>query len=135
MIGKGLSQDDVEAARWYRLAAEQGNAIAQSNLGSMYANGEGVLQGYVEAVRWYRAAAKQRNALAQFMLGGSYFLSQGVKLDIILSHMWVNIAAANGYDEAPETCDNLAKLMTSTDIAEAQRRARVCMESNYQDCE
>jgi hypothetical protein len=41
------------------LAAEQSNAIAQSNLGSMYANGEGVLQDYVEAVRSYRAAAKQ----------------------------------------------------------------------------
>ena len=39
---KGVPEDDAEAVRWYRLAAEQGNAFAQSNLGVMYANGEGV---------------------------------------------------------------------------------------------
>jgi len=31
--------------RLYRLAAEQGNARAQSNLGSMYENGRGVSEG------------------------------------------------------------------------------------------
>ena len=30
--------------KWYRKAAEQGNAKAQSNLGLMYANGQGVPQ-------------------------------------------------------------------------------------------
>jgi len=37
-----VPQDDVEAAKWYRLAAEQGYAPAQANLGVMYRNGEGV---------------------------------------------------------------------------------------------
>lgn len=30
--GQGVRQDLVEAARWYRLAAEQGNAAAQASL-------------------------------------------------------------------------------------------------------
>ena len=34
--GEGVSVDDVEAVRWYRLAAEQGLAVAQFNLGFMY---------------------------------------------------------------------------------------------------
>ena len=40
--GRGVRQDDAEAVRWYRQAAEQGYAAAQYNLGAMYANGRGV---------------------------------------------------------------------------------------------
>ena len=32
--GRGISKDDAEAVRWYRKAAEQGNAKGQNNLGS-----------------------------------------------------------------------------------------------------
>ena len=41
-------EDDAEAVR---LAAEQGEASAQYNLGLKYANGWGVLEDAVEAVR------------------------------------------------------------------------------------
>ena len=47
--GRGVLQDYKEAVKWYRLAAEQGNANAQYNLGVMYDNGEGVPQDYKEA--------------------------------------------------------------------------------------
>ena len=33
--GKGVSQNYGEAVKWFRLAAEQGHAKAQSNLGTM----------------------------------------------------------------------------------------------------
>ncbi len=39
--GQGVPQDYAEAMRWYRSAAEQGNAKAQSNLGIMYLVGQG----------------------------------------------------------------------------------------------
>ena len=35
------------------------DALAQTNLGTMYERGEGVAQDAVEAVRWYRKAAEQ----------------------------------------------------------------------------
>ena len=35
--------------KWYRLAADQGYAAAQFNLGVMYAKGQGVPQDYVLA--------------------------------------------------------------------------------------
>ncbi len=57
--GEGVPQDDVEAARSFRLAAEQGLAIAQYNLGVMYNNGEGVPEDMAEAARWLRLAAEQ----------------------------------------------------------------------------
>ena len=52
-----------------QMAAEQGYAGAQYNLGLMYAQGEGVPEDDAEAVRWYQMAAEQGQAGAQFNLG------------------------------------------------------------------
>ncbi len=54
-----------EAVKWYRKAAEQEYARAQSGLGYMYSNGRGVEKDEVEAVKWYRKAAEQDYAMAQ----------------------------------------------------------------------
>ena len=55
--GQGVPQDYAAAMKWYRLAADQGNAKAQSNLGVMYGNGQGVPQDYVQAHLWWSLAA------------------------------------------------------------------------------
>jgi len=36
-----VPEDEAEAVKWYHLAAEQGAAAAQFNLGVMYYNGDG----------------------------------------------------------------------------------------------
>jgi len=56
----------------YRLLkplVEQGDAVAQYNLGVMYAHGEGVSEDDAQAVHWYRKAAEQGVARAQVNLG------------------------------------------------------------------
>ena len=63
--GVGVEKNDIEAVKWYRLAAEQGNASAQNNLGVLYDNGVGVAENDAEAVKWFRRAADQGNARAQ----------------------------------------------------------------------
>jgi hypothetical protein len=93
-LGDGVPQDDAEAARWYRRAAEQGVVEAQNNVGHMHANGEGVLQDDVEALRWYRMAADQGHAKAQHNLGVMYFYGKGVPQDYISAYVWSNLAAA-----------------------------------------
>jgi TPR repeat protein len=55
----------AEAMRWFRKAADQGDAYAQANIGLLYENGLSVAQDYAEAMRWYRKAADQGNAYAQ----------------------------------------------------------------------
>ena len=55
----GVPEDDAEAVKWYRKAAEQGLAQAQNNLGSMYARGEGVPEDYVKAHMWWSLAKAQ----------------------------------------------------------------------------
>lgn len=40
--GDGVRQDHFEAAKWYRMAAEQGDERAQFNLAVMYEHGQGM---------------------------------------------------------------------------------------------
>jgi TPR repeat protein len=44
--------------KWFRLAAAQGHAGAQCDLGAAFLNGEGVNLDNVEAVKWFRLAAE-----------------------------------------------------------------------------
>ena len=80
-LAAALAGDYPTAMRLWRPLADQGNAIAQRNLGNMYANGRGVPQDYAEAMKWYRKAADQGNAPAQLNLGIMYDLGQGVPQD------------------------------------------------------
>jgi hypothetical protein len=68
LTGEGMPQSDVEAARWFRLAAEDGHPDAQYDLGVMYATGQGVPLDQAEATRWFRLAADQDNADARYNL-------------------------------------------------------------------
>jgi hypothetical protein len=60
--GKGVPQDYAEAVKWYKLAAAQGNAYAQYNLGAMYELGQGVPMDDVRAHMWLNLAAAKGEA-------------------------------------------------------------------------
>lgn len=120
-------------AQWQPLA-EQGDVIAQLNLGLMYRDGKGVPQDHVAAAKWYRRAAEQGLALAQFTLALFYGNGVGVPLDFIAAHMWINLAASNGIELAVEYRDVLASTMPPEALTRAEALARQCLASNYQDC-
>ena len=69
------------SADYWRARAEAGEAIAQYNLGVLYATGRGVPRDDAEAVRWWRLAAEQGYAYAQYNLGNMYADGQGVPQD------------------------------------------------------
>ena len=119
-----VSQDYTEAARWYRLAADQGHAAAQNRLGRMYTNGEGVPENDTEAVRWFRLAADQGVAAAQFNLGLMYGRGEGVPQDDVQAYVWFSLAAAQGNSNAQHNRDIIAERLTPGQRAEAQRLAR-----------
>jgi Sel1 repeat len=54
-----VPQDYAEALRWGRRAADQGDALAQRNLGNMYYSFKGVPHDYVRAYMWFNLAATQ----------------------------------------------------------------------------
>jgi S1-C subfamily serine protease len=96
-MGDGVREDDAEAARWYRRAAEQGLAVAQFDLGVMYSLGEGMRRNDTEAVRWYRLAAEQDDAAAQYNLGYMYFSGRGVSENATEARRWYQFAADQGF--------------------------------------
>ena len=121
--GGGL-QDDAEAVRWYRLAADQGHADAQTNLGILYATGRGVPQDETEeAVRLFRLASEQGDADAQLNLGVMYATGAVVLKDSVLAHMWSNISSANGNEAARTLRGTLERDMTRDEISRATETA------------
>jgi hypothetical protein len=54
--GRGLPQNYVAAADWYRAASEAGVPVAQFMLGLAYDKGQGVPQDYVLAYKWLNVA-------------------------------------------------------------------------------
>src|SRR6266540_5745084 len=49
-FGRGVKQSWKEAAHWYEMAANEGSALAQNSLGSMFLKGEGVRTDYPRAL-------------------------------------------------------------------------------------
>jgi TPR repeat protein len=74
-------------------------------------------------VAWYRKAADQGVIDAQFNLGIMYVYGSGVQ-DYVQAHMWWNLAAVSGDEDAIKNRDKVAKKMTPAQIAEAQKLAR-----------
>ena len=69
---EGVGKDDVEAAKWFRKAAEQGHDWAQCLLGLMYRAGKGVNRDNAEAVKWFYKSAEQGHKIAQNQLKQMY---------------------------------------------------------------
>ena len=112
--GRGVAANDAEAVKWFRKAAEQGNASAQSNLGLMYANGRGVAANDAEAVKWYRKAVTQGHASAQSNLGVMYANGRGVDKNMAWATYWSALAAQQGIASASDNLvyyrENLTQL-------------------------
>lgn len=120
--GEGVPQNYKEAAKWYRLAAEQGDAKAQYDLGFMYHKGQGVPQNYKEAAKWFRLAAEQGDAQAQYGLGFMYGLGQGVPEDYLLAYALSNLAASQdpSIEQAIKMRDLVVQQMSQKDVLRAQ---------------
>jgi len=133
-MGEGVAQDYAEAVKWHRLAANQGNAIAQLLIGGAYNEGKGVTQNYAEALKWYALAANQGNATAQYSLGFLYADGHGTGQDYVEAHKWFNLAGVSGDKDAAAVRSILERKMTPEQIAQAQEKAKICLNSKYKNC-
>ena len=73
--------DAATAVLWYRKAASQGLAVAQTNLGIMFNDGIGVPRNPGEAAKWFELAARQGDPSALNNLGVLYDKGDGVPED------------------------------------------------------
>ena len=129
--GWGVPKDYQESVKWYRKAAEQDSDDAQYSLGHMYFYGCGMSKDYQESMKWYRAAAEQGCGDAQYSLGHMYFYGCGVPPDYVQAHKWFNLATARereyreiDLDEVQREKDEIEKVMTGSQVVEAQQLAR-----------
>jgi len=119
--GLGAHKDKVEAKRWYRKAAEQGDPTAQSNLGVMYEKD----YDYSEAVKLYREAAEQGNADAQNRLGIMYEKGKGVTKDYTEAIKWYRKASEQGDANAKENLKHLEE----SEVEEQKTKAQAFYDS------
>jgi FOG: TPR repeat, SEL1 subfamily len=126
--GHGFVKDYSKAVKWFRKAAAQGDAEAQSalagidkkkeffencrkaaahgnaeaqyNLGLCYTEEECVARYDAEAVKWFSKAAKQGIAGAQLHLGVCCFYGNGIERNTAEAVKWYRKAAEQGVAEA-----------------------------------
>jgi TPR repeat protein len=65
----GVPEDIQEAAKWWTLAANQGDAESQASLGFLYESGSGVKQDYAQAFLWYSLVVADYPAHANALAG------------------------------------------------------------------
>ena len=108
-----------------RARAEQGNAVAQSALGSVFlVGGLGVAKDEAEAARWFRQAAEQNHREAQYRLSTCYHEQLGVAKDDAEAYKWSLLAAAQGDESAKRLMSQLAEQLPPKQIFEGQKWAR-----------
>ncbi|MFN0204157.1 MAG: tetratricopeptide repeat protein [Bacteroidia bacterium] len=105
--GLGVKQDAYEAIKWFRKAAEGGNAMGQYHLGTMYEVGRTVPPNSSLAASWYEKAANQDFDEAQWKLGFFYEYGIGVGRSNTDALRYYRLAAAKGNVKAKEALKRL----------------------------
>jgi TPR repeat protein len=110
------------AAVWFRKAAEKGLAVAMSDLGYLYENGEGVPKDAAEAVRWFErsAAGGHPGGMRNF----AFVLDQGmggVERDSVRSADFLLTAFRMGSESARRSLFELHASWSRETRAEVQR--------------
>lgn len=132
--GIGVAQDQAVSWKWFRSAAEQGEADAQFNLARIYEghandtfyrrHARPVPADDSEAVNWYRRSAEQNHTQAQVKLAQLY--AKGVApaaSDLVQAYKWFGIAAARGDETAVKLRAELAARLTREQIADGDAQA------------
>ncbi|HLK23278.1 MAG TPA: TIR domain-containing protein [Caulobacteraceae bacterium] len=130
-------KDYATAVTWYLKAAEQGDAMAEYNLGWIYDNGgNGVAQDYAQALNWYTKSANQGDKDAENNLGEMYYYGRGTTVDYATAFHWYTLAANQGEENAEYSLgwlyangqgvtedDNLARTWMSRSAAQGKQDA------------
>lgn len=90
--------DREKSITWFKKAAEQGELLAQIELGDLYRhNRGGGTNPDREAAKWYQMAADQGDANAEYLIGTFYEHGTGVAKDAAQASRWYRAAAEQGH--------------------------------------
>ena len=97
----------VKSAEYYRIAAEQGNMVAENNLGILYYRGKGVSKDYGTGLYWLKKSEAHGSANAAYSIGRIYEYGLGVAKNIDTAKLWYNKATAKGNTRAKKELERL----------------------------
>jgi TPR repeat protein len=127
LYGRGVTQNDVEAVKWLRKAAEQAQPLAQFDMGEIYRTGRGgVTPNDAEAVKWWQKSAEQGNAFAQGNLAHAYYTGfGGIEKNNVKAYMWNSLAEHQTHTaDVDKRRAELESIMSPAEISEAKRLAQ-----------
>jgi TPR repeat protein/serine/threonine protein kinase len=96
--GSGVEMDQVEAVKWYKMAAEKDHPEGTCSLGYCYEHGIGVEKNLEESIKYYHLAIAKGDTLAMFFLGLCYERGIGVVMNMEEAVKWYKNAEEKGHD-------------------------------------
>ena len=125
LYGNGVQKDRDQALNWYRLASEQGDAGAQSNLCAALSDENSA--DLDKAIYWCRLSAAQGYDGGLFQLGVFYLTGRGVEQSILEAYVWLSLAELRARDpglrsDAAKLKAKVMKHLKAAEIAEGDRR-------------
>jgi TPR repeat protein len=88
--------DENEAAKYYRLSADQGNSQGQFRYGRCLEHGIGVAKDSAEAAKYYKLSANQGNSHGQVSYGRCLEFGTGVQKNIAVAARYYGLATEQG---------------------------------------
>ena len=98
--GKGVPQDDVEAAKWHRRAADAGMLMPNIIWGCCMLMGEALRRIIKKQRSGIALQLRRGNTNAQLVLGLLYYSGKGVMQDYAEAAKWLHLAAKAGNADA-----------------------------------
>lgn len=106
-----------------RRRAEQGDRLAQYDLGETYYTGASVPSDLAEAARWFEKSAEQDYVKAQTTLAMLYASGRGVERDLLQALAWAERAAAKNDPSALRLRSKLVAKLSPEQVAQARQIA------------
>jgi TPR repeat protein len=124
-IPSGIEADGVEAAKWYKMAAEQDHTEAIWHLAKILGRGIGVEQNDEEALVWFRRGAELGNGDCMWGLGRSYLKGVAVEVDSVMAYaLWTACLDGIKFPQQKKAIeselDELGKALTAEQLARAE---------------
>ena len=110
-------------------AGESGSKRAHVELSRMYREGDGVEQDFGRSFFWSKKAAEAGDVGAQLQVADSLAFGHGVEKDPIEAYKWYEIAVLYWGSLAVHARDLVAESMSADQVAEAQARAQLWIET------
>lgn len=116
--GDGVEDHCIEAARWYKVAAEHGHAEAKYRLGLLYKSGIGVFRDLEVAQTWIKSAAKDG-------------LAPAVQEQFVIANLIKKEAQLSEFHFASGVRSETGEGLVSCDYSEAARLYRLAAERGH----